>query len=327
METTDRFRLASVTKPIATAVFMALVEDGTLTLDTPVTDALPEFRPRLADGTTPEITVRHLITHTSGLGYRFLEPETGPYARANVSDGIDQPGLSMAENLNRLMQVPLYFAPGTAWRYSVGLDVMGAVAEAATGQDMQTLIDQRVAQPLGLTTLKFVTEPAPDLNTAYIDGDPVPQPIQDGDRRLLWGEGGVTFAPSRAFDPASFPSCGAGLVGSAPDVMAVLLSLMGHGVPILKPETGGLMRTPQLPEGVLTLQGPGVNFGLGWAIVTDPDLAVGPLPKGTLKWGGVYGHSWFIDPNADRISLLLTNTAYEGMSGRLPGEVIGAIYG
>ncbi|MGR3566181.1 MAG: serine hydrolase domain-containing protein, partial [Pseudooceanicola nanhaiensis] len=84
MEVTDRFRLASVTKPIATACFMSLVEDGTLSLSDPVTAYLPDFRPRLPDGTAPEITLHHLITHTSGLGYRFLEPETGPYAQAGV---------------------------------------------------------------------------------------------------------------------------------------------------------------------------------------------------------------------------------------------------
>lgn len=326
MEVTDRFRLASVTKPIATACFMSLVEDGTLSLSDPVTAYLPDFRPRLPDGTAPAITLHNLITHTSGLGYRFLEAETGPYAQAGISDGMDQPGLSMAENLERIAAAPLYFPPGTGWRYSVGLDVMGAVAEAATGQGMQALIDARITRPLGLGSLAFTASPAADLATPYINATPEPKPLRDGDRPLLWGEGGVTFAPSRVHDASSFASSGAGLTGRAADVMAVFRSLLGHGPAILSPETVAQMMKPQIPPGVMTIRGPGFSFGYGWAIVTDPDRAEIPDPAGLLKWGGVYGHSWFIDPDADRISLLLTNTAYEGMQGILPAQVLAAFY-
>ncbi|WP_088624482.1 serine hydrolase [Oceanicola sp. 22II-s10i] len=321
-----RIRLASLSKPVCTAVFMSLVEDGTLALDAPVTDHLPGFRPRLPDGTEPVITLHHLLTHTAGLGYRFLETETGPYAKAGISDGLDQPGLSMSENMRRIASAPLYYAPGTAWRYSVGIDVAGAVAEAATGKSMQALLDERIATPLGTTTLSFATEPAEDLATAYRNASPEPVPLQDGDRPILWGEGGVSFAPSRAFDAASFPSCGAGMIGSPRDMLTVLTSLAGHGPQVLKPETLELMKSPRIAPGILTIQGPGVSFGYGWGIVTDAELAATGQPAGTLKWGGVYGHSWFIDPTHDRVSVLMTNTAYEGMSGQLPGDIVGAFY-
>lgn len=327
MQLGDRFRLASVTKPVASALFMALEEDGTWSLDAPVTDFLPGFRPRLPDGTAPEITLHHLLTHSSGLGYRFLEAETGPYARAGISDGMDQPGLSMAENLGRIAAAPLYFPPGTAWRYSVGIDVLGAAAEAATGQSLQQLIDSRISAPLGLTSLRFTTPPAPDLATAYLDASPEPIPAEDGMRPLLWDEGGVTFAPSRAHDAGSFASCGAGLTGSAPDIMAVLASLAGHGTPLLSPDSVARMSRPQIPTDMPTIQGPGWSFGYGWAVHTDPAASNSALPAGTMKWGGVYGHSWFMDPANDRISLLLTNTAYEGMSGTLPDQINSAIYG
>ncbi len=322
-----RFRLASVAKPIMTIVFMSLVEDGTIALDDPVTKFLPAFRPTLPDGRAPVITLHHLLTHTSGLGYRFLESEDGPYARANISDGLDQPGLSMAENLTRIASAFLYFEPGTAWRYSVGLDVMGAVAEAATGQTLQDLLDARVSVPLGLTSLRFHTPPAPDLATPYFSANPTPERMSDGIRPPLWGEGGVTFAPSRAHDAGSFPSCGAGLVGSAQDVVAVLESIRGHGPKVLNPDTIAAMTRSQIPADVLTLQGPGIGFGYGWGIVTDPVAANTGQPKGTMKWGGVYGNSWFMDPVNDRISVLLTNTAYEGMSGTLPADIVAAFYG
>jgi CubicO group peptidase (beta-lactamase class C family) len=96
------FRLASVTKPIVTVAALRLVEDGRLHLDDAVTKYLPDFQPRLANGGTPDITANQLLTHTAGLSYGFLEPPDGPYHQAGVSDGQDQPGLSMAEELKRI---------------------------------------------------------------------------------------------------------------------------------------------------------------------------------------------------------------------------------
>lgn len=321
-----RFRLASVTKPIMTVVFMSLVEEGVLDLFAPITDYLPDFRPRLPNGEAPTISLHHLLTHSSGLGYRFLEPETGAYARADVSDGLDRPGLSLEENLRRIAAAPLYFAPGEGWRYSVGLDVAGAAAEAATGESLQTLLDRRVGEKLGLSRFRFhVAREDDDLVTPYRDAPGAPALLTDGQRVPLWEEGGVGFAPSRVYDPQSFPSCGAGLVGSAPETMAVLRCLQAGGAPLLKSATVAEMLRNQLAPGVYTMHGPGWGFGYGWGVLTDPALAQVPQPKGIVKWGGVYGHSWFMDPEG-RIVLLLTNTAYEGMSGRLPARIADIFY-
>src|SRR5262249_33949476 len=94
------FRYSSLTKPIGTATAAALIESGRLSLEDPVTKWIPEFSPRL-DEREPTITTRQLLTHTAGLNYAFSEAEDGPYHRANVSDGIDQPGLGFDENLRR----------------------------------------------------------------------------------------------------------------------------------------------------------------------------------------------------------------------------------
>jgi CubicO group peptidase (beta-lactamase class C family) len=120
------FRLASLTKPMVAAAAMGLVEEGTLKLSDPVTKWLPGFHPALADGTQPVITVRHLLTHTSGLSYGFLEGPDHPYHRLGVSDGIDQAGISLDENVDRLAKAPLSYRPGSAWRYSLSMDVLGA---------------------------------------------------------------------------------------------------------------------------------------------------------------------------------------------------------
>ncbi|HEY3890124.1 MAG TPA: serine hydrolase domain-containing protein, partial [Caulobacteraceae bacterium] len=134
------FRWASLTKPVVTATAMALVEKGVISLDDPVTRFLPGFEPKLASGETPTITVKQLATHTAGLRYRFFEPGDGPYTQANVSDGMDQPGVSMEENLRRIVSAPLAYPPGAAWAYSVGMDVLGAFIAAAAGKPLPDLV-------------------------------------------------------------------------------------------------------------------------------------------------------------------------------------------
>jgi CubicO group peptidase (beta-lactamase class C family) len=108
------FRLASVTKAIVCGAAMTLIERDELSLESRVDQWLHEFRPKLPSGESPEITIRHLLTHTAGLDYRFQQPPDGPYARANVSDGFDQPGLSLQENIRRIASAPLVHRPCVA---------------------------------------------------------------------------------------------------------------------------------------------------------------------------------------------------------------------
>ncbi len=113
------FRLASLTKPIISIAAMILIERDQLALDDPVTRWLPAFRPALPNGERPPITVRQLLTHTSGLNYGFLQASGSDYHRAGISDGLDEPGRSMEDNLARLASVPLMFCPGEGWQYSL----------------------------------------------------------------------------------------------------------------------------------------------------------------------------------------------------------------
>lgn len=317
------FRLASITKPLVTAAAMRLVEQGLIALDRPVTDWLPDFRPRLADGTAPTITIHHLLTHTSGLSYRFWEPAGSLYHSLDISDGLDQPGLSLAENLARLARAPLAFAPGTAWRYSLAIDVLGAVMEKAAGAPLAQLVARLVTGPLGLADTAFTIADPSRLAAAYADGQPEPKLMTDGIVVPLW-DGTTIFAPSRGLDPASYPSGGAGMAGTANDILTFLEAIRRGGAPILKAETVATMMRNQLPPGVE--QGPGFGFGYGWAVLTDPAAAETPQAKGTVRWGGAYGHSWFIDPVNGISVVALTNTAFEGMIGRFPTDIRDAVY-
>ncbi|QCN99536.1 class A beta-lactamase-related serine hydrolase (plasmid) [Azospirillum argentinense] len=318
------FRLASVTKPFVTAAAMRLVEDGRLDLDAPVTRWLPDFRPALPDGSTPAISIRQLLTHTSGLGYSFLEPADGPYHKLNVSDGLDQPGLSLAENLTRLSAAPLNFAPGTGWRYSLGIDVLGGVLEKVEGRSLSDIVRDDVTAPLGIDDTGFSVRDVSRLAKAYADGKPEPVAMADGQAVPLMGLA-ATFAPSRILDPKSYPSGGAGMAGTAPDVLRFLEAIRTGGSPILKPETVALMTSDQVGTTAKT-QGPGWGFGYGWAVLDDPARTGTPQAAGTLQWGGAYGHSWFIDRQNGLSVVALTNTAFEGMAGAFPTEVRNAVY-
>ncbi len=319
------FRLASITKPIVTAAAMRFVEEGRLDLPAAVTRWLPTFRPALPDGSKPEITIHHLITHTSGLGYSFFEPTDGPYHRLKVSDGLDQPGLSLEENLARLAAAPLAFAPGTGWRYSLGIDVLGAVLEKIDGRSLPQIVRERVTAPLGLEDTDFVVRDLPRLAKVYADGKPEPGLLADGMSVPLHGAA-VTFAPSRILDPKSYPSGGAGMAGTATDVLRFLEAIRAGGAPILKAETVAIMAADHVGVQGAT-QGPGWGFGYGWAVLVDPGPTATPRAAGTLQWGGAYGHSWFIDRANELSVVALTNTAFEGMAGAFPVDIRNAIYG
>uniref|UniRef100_B0T7U2 Beta-lactamase n=1 Tax=Caulobacter sp. (strain K31) TaxID=366602 RepID=B0T7U2_CAUSK len=319
------FRFSSVSKPFVTAAVMKLVEDGKLRLGDPVTKWLPDFRPKLADGTQPVITVRQLLTHTSGLTYGLAEKPSHPYHQLGVSDGIDQSGITLDENLRRLGQAPLAFPPGSAWRYSLAIDVLGSVLEKAASKPLPQVVAETVTGPLGLADAGFVARDPARLTAAYLNALPAPQRITDNQDVSL-GTTAVRFAPSRATDPTAFPSGGAGMVGTAGDVLTLLETVRQGGAPILKAATVAEMMKDQVGAQAAT-QGPGWGFGYGWAVLDDPTIAKTPQKAGTIAWGGVYGHNWFVDPKSGLTVVIMTNTAFEGMNGPFTTQVRDAVYG
>ncbi|MFS2046242.1 serine hydrolase domain-containing protein, partial [Stenotrophomonas geniculata] len=328
MQRDQLFRLASVSKPLLSTVILGLVAEGVLDLDAPVQRWLRDFRPALADGSTPAISLRQLLSHSSGLGYRFLEADAkGPYARAGVSDGMDANPLSLADNVRRIAQAPLLFAPGSQWLYSLGVDVAGAVAEAATGESLQALFERLLAAPLGLRDTAFAARNAARLATPYVSDTPQPHRLREGEVVAPFeGTVGIEYSLARATDASRFPSAGAGLVGSADEVMAVLEALRDvQRSGLLPPALAAEMASPQVGE-----QGPpepaGWGFGLGFAVLRDAAASGTPQNVGTWRWGGAYGHSWFVDPARGLSVVALTNTLYEGMDGAFVDELRDAVY-
>jgi CubicO group peptidase (beta-lactamase class C family) len=320
------FRWASLTKPLLAALTLALTERGVIALEDPVTRFLPEFLPRTADGKTPQITVRHLLTHTAGLTYKLFEKGSdGPYHRANVSDGMDQPGLSIQENLRRIASVPLVYTPGKSWAYSVSTDVLGEYLARAAATPLPTLMRSLVTEPLGAVDSGFTVskQDRPRLATAY--GDAEREPVRMGAHHLTpFGEATLSYAPDRMFNPDSYPSGGGGMSGTAPDFMRFLEGIRTGGAPILSKSSVAQLSTVKPGDFEVTI--PGWKWALGWPVLVDPSRTGTPQGPGSWLWGGVYGNSWFVDPRRELSVVLLTNTAVAGMVGALPDAIRDAIY-
>jgi CubicO group peptidase (beta-lactamase class C family) len=317
------FRLASLTKPMVTAAALALVEAGVISLDHEVTRWLPQFRPQLGDQ-APAITLRQLLTHTAGLSYGFLQPDDGVYLRLQVSDGMDQPGLSFDEELRRIVEAGLFFPPGAAWLYSVSLDVLGAVLEQASGRPLSQVLAERVTRPLGMVDTGFEVTERSRLAVAYADGSP---PVEMSDHHTVpFAElSGIRFSPGRAFDADSFPSGGAGMVGTAREFLGFLEAIRTGGGGIVSAEAARQMMSNQTGDMAIVTNGPGFGFGFGGAVLVDPAAAGSVHSKGAWLWGGVYGHSWFVDPARALSVVVMTNTAIEGMTGAFALDVAAAV--
>ena len=319
------FRFASLTKPVVAATALALLQRGTLALDRSITEWLPDFRPRLSDGSAPEITVRHLLTHTSGFGYGTGLPDD-PYIKARISSGLAEPGVGMEDNLRRIASAPLFFAPGSAWRYGVSIDVLGAVIQKALGTTLGEAAAEFVTRPLGMADTAFAVTDKSRLAAAYADSESGAV-LMDDPHVIAFGPGtGTRFSPSRIFRPESFQSGGAGMAGTGPDFMLLLEALRAGGAPILKPETVDLALENQVGT-LRDAELPGTGFGLMSGIMTDPQRAGRPYTPGTTRWGGVYGHDWSLDRRAGLSVVSMTNTAVEGCMGRYRDEVVDAVYG
>lgn len=322
MQQDQLFRFASLTKPVVAVTALRLADQGQLDLQAPVSRYLPYFTTRLANGTPAVPTLAQLLSHTSGLHYGFGEERDGPYHQAGVSDGLDGATLTLEENLRRLAGVPLDFAPGSHWRYSLGLDVMGGVLAAATGLPLPAVVQREVSAPLALQDLTFhVTDPA-RLATAYRDGYPRPEPMSEP-YLLPLPKGGILYSPARALSANAFASGGGGMQGSAGDYLAFLEALRQGK--LLQPASQRLFMEDQIP-GLQREDAPGWGFSLGAAVLRDARLAKTPQTPGTLQWGGVYGNAWFIDPARELSVVILTNTAIAGMSGPFPDAIRDALY-
>lgn len=319
------FRLASVTKPFVAATALAMIAEGKIGLEDQVRDYLPWFHPLTPQGDAARITIRHLLTHTSGLGYDAAQEQRGP--GKSVTLGIVDTDLDYESNFRPLNAFPLAFAPGEAWSYSIGTDILGALLTVVHGPTLEATITHYVTGPLALKDCAFHVTDRNRLAKAYADnpvpGEPaivMPEPFYAPGEEAGWKAG---FSPNRIFNPKAFQSGGAGMVGTAPEVMQFLDTLARGGGSILPAEFAAAGFANQI--GNIESE-PGMRFGYFGAVCHDPAAANSPLPVGAVQWGGVYGNTWLVDRERGLTVVSLSNTALEGCMGPFTDHLRRAIY-
>ncbi|MDP8997894.1 MAG: beta-lactamase family protein [Pseudomonadota bacterium] len=309
------FRYSSLTKPIVATTALRMMDAGLLQINDPVTTHLPWFTPKMPDGSKAKITIKHLLTHTSGL------PNTLP---PSIGLGMASPDLGgLEENLRRLVAVPLIFAPGTAWDYGRSIDVIGQVCATVNDSDVEGAVAKYVTKPLAMADAHFHVSDIGRLATAYADATP-PRRMKDPDT-IIGRDGPVTFSPSRILDRNAPQVGGHAMAGTANDMLK-LLEVYQPGSNFLKEETRLSALSNQI-EGINRApQDDGKGFGFIGSLVTDCLTAKTPSSNGSTDWGGVYGHSWSVDPHRRITMVMCSNTALEGCLGQFPSEVRDALF-
>jgi CubicO group peptidase (beta-lactamase class C family) len=310
------FRSFSNTKLFTTCALMLLVEEGRIGLDDRVERFLPQLANRKvlkANATNlsdveparSPITIRQLLSHTSGLSYGIFDPGTVLFKAYNEA-GVLNPRTPLSDFIDKLAELPLGYHPGASWEYSVATDVLGRVVEVVSGKTLDAVFKARIYDPLGMVDTGFFVPPAGQGRlVAYYRGADVLDPMKPGLSRI----DDLPY-PQAYRKPVARLSGGGGLVTTLPDMLALVRALLPGPEMLLKPETVRQMMTNQLPDGqtirFATLGPiPGKAFGLGGAVTFAP-TPLDPLNStGEFQWGGLAGTHWWICPQAGTAGVLM----------------------
>jgi len=296
------YRIYSMTKPIVVAAALTLLEEGRFVLDDEVGRYIPEIsemqvlagmdgdRPILVPQARP-VTIRHLMTHTSGMTYGFFS-ESNYGESLWAQSGVLDVGRPLAEMPRILKNLPLLFQPGERWLYSVAIDVIGLLIEVISGETLDAFLRERLFEPLGMKDTGFWTRPdnKDRLATLY-----------------SLAPGGMLVpieAPGGPFDaPRAFLSGGGGLVSTMRDYwrFAQMLANGGvlDGVRVLGPRTVRLMGSNHLPAHIRNYGDPphaGHDFGLGVRVMRNPAEAGELGSPGNFGWSGLASTDYWVDP-------------------------------
>lgn len=327
MQTDTIFRIASQTKAITSTAVMMLWEEGRFQLDDPIAQWIPEFQDarvltaydEATGAVTSEpakrpITIRHLLTHTAGLGYGAIDSDPRfkkIYARAGVTDLFTTEKVTIAESVRKLASLPLHHHPGEKFTYSEGLDVLGRLIEIVSGKPFDVFLRERLFEPLGMRDTAFYL---PEDKAGRLVAV---QRLEGG----KWERYPVTF-----YDPdypikgaKTFFSGGAGLCSTAHDYAQFLQMYLNggelNGVRFLSRTTIDTIMADQT-RGIWG--GDEKHHGLAFAVVAPGGVAKGGLGStGTFEWGGYFNTQYFADPEEGTIGLLFKQT--QGDSGDRTG--------
>lgn len=317
LRTDHIFRAFSNTKLITSIAVLLLWEEGRFQLDDPIERYIPALGERQVlrpDATSAEdiepaqssITIRQLLTHSSGLSYGVLDPGTLAFSLYSGS-GLHDPRGDLERMVEILTDLPLTYQPGTNWEYSIATDVLGRLVEVISGQRFDVFIAERIFAPLDMVDTGFVVpEDKRDRFAAYYEGADLMDPMKPG----LTRNDNFPFRGAYLV-PVPRHSGGGGLVTSLPDMVALMRALLPGGPQLLKPGTVEKMMQNHLPDGqtlVFSMLGPipGKGYGLGGAVTLEPSSLEPAEATGEFQWGGIAGTHWWINPRHNMAGLLMT---------------------
>jgi CubicO group peptidase (beta-lactamase class C family) len=318
MRTDHIFRIASQTKAITSAAVMILYDEGKFLLDEPISKFIPAFaKPKVLVSfnekdssftTTPakrEITIRDLLTHTSGIGYAQIgsKEANAIYAKNGVVGGIGVKGITLAENINRLGPLPIFHNPGEKFTYGLNTDVLGYLVEVVSGMTLDEFFRKKIFQPLGMKDTYFYlpkekhnrlvglythvkgvlaeSEPVVQINGTFYRDFPLMN------LQMFSGGGGLS---STIMDYAIF-------------LQMILNGGEYNGTRILSRSAVRLMTQNQIGD----INNGSNKFGLGFGITTERGSARSPANEGTFDWGGMFATTYWVDPKEKVVGLFFQN--------------------
>lgn len=302
------FWIASMTKPITATAVLMLQEEGKLSVDDPVAKFLPELANlKTPSGNPANLTLRHLLTHTSGLG-------EATQAESNAAK-------TLADLVPAYAAKPMQFEPGSKWSYcQSGINSLGRIIEVASGQSLPDFFQKRLFEPLGMSDTTFY-----------------PTRNQLGRLAKSYRRAGeqLEAAPTpmlRASDPTThdrYPAANGGLFSTAPDYAKFCRMILNggslDGKQYLKPESVKLMTTIQTGD-IVTGFTPGNGWGLGWCVVREPQNVTAALSPGTHGHGGAYGTQAWIDPRRGLVYVLMIQRSNFGNQGGSDGSDVRKVF-
>ena len=317
------FRIASMTKPITSVAVMMLYEEGHFRLNEPVSKYIPAFKemhvmpPESAEDSaqpvpaTRQITIWHLLTHTSGLTYHWNERLGPQYAAADITHGLLQDASTLDEKMKVLATIPLLYQPGAEFEYGLSIDLLGYLVEVVSGMSLNEFFSERIFRSLDMNDTHFFIPEAKRERLATVYERTKDGPITRKSPEPTV-EGSLTYSTDYPYKgPRTYFSGGGGLVSTAPDYARFAQMMFNggelNGVRLLSRKTVALMTLNQLANMDVDF-----GFGLGFSVVRDEsDLnEIGSV--GRFGWSGFFFTSFFIDPQEQMIGIFMCQLHLSG---------------
>ena len=313
----DIFRIASQTKAITATAVMMLWEEGKFNMDDPIAKYIPEFgEAQILDTfnekdssytTKPakhQITIRHLLTHTSGIGYGAIDGDNRfrkIYAKAGIVDAFTTEPLRIEENIKKLARLPLHHEPGENWTYSEGLDVLGYFIEKISGMPFDKFLRTRIFDPLGMNDTWFYLPDASKNRLVSVQ--------KNADGKWERAEGSFFDVDYPVKGAKQFFSGGGGLSSTAKDYATFLQMYINNGtlngVRLLSRKTIEAIMANQIGD----IWKDKTSYGLVFELVNRKGQDAGGMGSaGTFDWGGYFNTQYFADPKEKLVGVILKQT-------------------